>query len=35
MYGRDHTFSLTSKPGAGTRIEVRVPLLPTALFVAQ
>jgi LytS/YehU family sensor histidine kinase len=35
MYGREHTFSLTSKPGAGTRIEVRVPLLPTALFAAQ
>jgi two-component system LytT family sensor kinase len=35
MYGRDHTFSLTSKPGAGTRIEVRLPLLPTALFAAQ
>ena len=35
MYGRDHTFSLTSKPGSGTRIEVRLPLLPTALFAAQ
>jgi sensor histidine kinase YesM len=35
MYGRDHTFSLTSKPGAGTRIEVRLPLLPTALLAAQ
>src|SRR5262245_54864169 len=35
MYGREHTFSLTSKPGAGTRIEVRLPFLPTALFAAQ
>jgi signal transduction histidine kinase len=35
MYGREHTFSLTSKPGAGTRIEVRLPLLPTAVFAAQ
>ena len=35
MYGREHTFSLTSKPGRGTRIEVRIPLLPTALFAAQ
>ena len=35
MYGREHTFSLKSKPGAGTRIEVRVPLLPTALFATQ
>ena len=35
MYGREHTFSLTGKPGAGTRIEVRVPLLPQALFAAQ
>jgi signal transduction histidine kinase len=35
MYGREHTFSLTSKPGAGTRIEVRLPLVPTALVAAQ
>jgi signal transduction histidine kinase len=35
MYGREHTFSLTSEPGAGTRIEVRLPLLPTAAFAAQ
>ena len=35
MYGRDHTFSLASKPGAGTRIEVRLPLLPSGLVAAQ
>ena len=35
LYGREHTFALTSTPGAGTRIEVRVPLLPTAVFAGQ
>jgi two-component system LytT family sensor kinase len=30
MYGREHTFVLTSKLGAGTRIEIRVPLRPKA-----
>ncbi len=31
MYGGEHTFALTSTPGAGTRIEIRVPLLPKTL----
>jgi two-component system, LytTR family, sensor kinase len=35
LYGREHKFALTSTPGAGTRIEVRVPLLPTAVFAGQ
>jgi signal transduction histidine kinase len=35
LYGREHKFALTSTPGAGTRIEVRVPLMPTAVFAAQ
>jgi two-component sensor histidine kinase len=30
MYGPEHTFVLTSRPGAGTRIEIRVPLRPAA-----
>jgi LytS/YehU family sensor histidine kinase len=30
MYGREQSFSLTSTPGAGTRIEIRVPLRPAA-----
>ena len=30
MYGREQSFSLTSAPGAGTRIEIRVPLRPAA-----
>ena len=34
MYGGEHTFALTSTPGAGTRIEIRVPLLPKALHAA-
>ena len=34
MYGREHTFSLTSTPGEGTRIEIRVPLRPAALRAA-
>ena len=28
MYGHSHTFSLSSAPGAGTRIDIRLPLLP-------
>ena len=29
MYGREgHTFALSSTPGAGTRIDIRLPLLP-------
>jgi len=35
LYGPEHKFALTSTPGAGTRIEVRVPLLPTAAFAGQ
>lgn len=35
MYGREHTFELTSTPGVGTRIEIRVPLLPKALAAAK
>ncbi len=35
MYGREHTFALTSNPGAGTRIEIRVPLRPAALHAVE
>ena len=35
MYGREHTFVLTSKLGAGTRIEIRVPLHPKAPSPAE
>jgi signal transduction histidine kinase len=33
MYGGEHSFALTSAPGTGTRIEIRVPLRPAALVV--
>jgi two-component sensor histidine kinase len=35
LYGREHKFALASTPGAGTRIEVRVPLFPKAVLAAQ
>jgi two-component system sensor histidine kinase YesM len=35
LYGREHKFALASTPGAGTRIEVRVPLFPKAVFAAR
>jgi two-component system, LytTR family, sensor kinase len=35
MYGREHAFTLTSTPGAGTRIEIRLPLRPKALHAAE
>src|SRR5262245_7733726 len=35
LYGREHEFALASTPGAGTRIEVRVPLFPKAAFAVQ
>jgi LytS/YehU family sensor histidine kinase len=34
MYGREQSFALTSMPGAGTRIEIRLPLLPKPLHAA-
>ena len=34
MYGTEHSFALTSTPGAGTRIEVRLPLFPNTLHAA-
>jgi anti-sigma regulatory factor (Ser/Thr protein kinase) len=34
MYGSEQSFALTSTPGAGTRIEIRIPLRPAALRVA-
>jgi two-component sensor histidine kinase len=35
LYGREHRFALASTPGAGTRIEVRVPLFPKVVLAAQ
>jgi len=35
LYGREHKFALASTPGTGTRIEVRVPRLPKAVFAGQ
>jgi signal transduction histidine kinase len=35
MYGREHAFTLTSTPGAGTRIEICLPLRPKALHAAE
>jgi hypothetical protein len=34
MYGDDYSFALTSAPGAGTRIEIHLPLRPAALRAA-
>lgn len=34
MYGSEQSFTLTSAPGAGTRIEIRIPLRPAALRAA-
>ena len=34
MYGAEQRFTLTSTPGAGTRIEIRIPREPAALQVA-
>ena len=34
MYGEDQSFTLTSAPGAGTRIEIQIPLRPAALRAA-
>jgi two-component sensor histidine kinase len=35
LYGREHVFALTSAPGEGTRIEIRVPQHPAALHIAE
>lgn len=34
MYGSEQSFTLTGTPGAGTRIEIRIPLRPDALRAA-